>query len=296
MTPKLALPLLLVLPLLSAAGPLSLTDGDRVVLVGGTFLEREQRDGHWETALLRHFPGKAVVWRNLGWSGDTVRGEARGSFGGQPNGYKQLKEHVLALKPTVIVLGYGNVESFDGEAGLAKFKADYAKLLDDLAPAKARLIFLSPTPMEALPGKGDPVQVNNNLKLYAAAIRELAEQRRAEYIDLFDPLQRLMNSLGAAGKSLTTNGLHLTAEGYSITAPLVEQAFGLRPITSGDTSELRRAVVDKNTLYFYRWRPANETYLYGFRKHEQGKNAAEIPLFDPLVEKQEEKIRKLTER
>jgi len=293
MTPKFALPLLLALPLLSAAGPLTLTDGDRVVLVGGTFLEREQRDGHWETALLRHFPGKAVVWRNLGWSGDTVRGEARGSFGGQPNGYKQLKEHVLALKPTVIVLGYGNVESFDGEAGLAKFKADYAKLLDDLAPAKARLIFLSPTPMEKQAGKGDPATANKNLKLYADAVRELAEQRKAAYVDLFTPLLKAMES---APSPLTVNGLHLTADGYRLTAPLIEAAFGFQPIASGDTSELRQAVVDKNTLYFYRWRPANETYLYGFRKHEQGKNAAEIPLFDPLVERQEEKIRKLTEK
>ncbi len=46
---------------------------------------------------------------------------------------------------------------------------------------------------------------------------------------------------------------------------------------------LRREIVRKNELYFYRWRPQNETYLFGFRKYEQGQNAREIPLFDPLV-------------
>jgi hypothetical protein len=46
---------------------------------------------------------------------------------------------------------------------------------------------------------------------------------------------------------------------------------------------LRDAIHQKNLLYFYRWRPQNETYLFGFRKHEQGQNAREIPLFDPLV-------------
>jgi len=56
---------------------------------------------------------------------------------------------------------------------------------------------------------------------------------------------------------------------------------------------LRRAVVEKNRLYFYRWRPQNETYLFGFRKHEQGNNAREIPLFDPLVEREEREIARL---
>ena len=56
---------------------------------------------------------------------------------------------------------------------------------------------------------------------------------------------------------------------------------------------LRRAILDKNQLYFHRWRPQNETYLFGFRKHEQGNNAVEIPQFDPLVEAQEQVIGKL---
>ena len=48
---------------------------------------------------------------------------------------------------------------------------------------------------------------------------------------------------------------------------------------------LRVAIVAKNELFFYRWRPQNETYLFGFRKHEQGNNAKEIAEFDPLVAK-----------
>jgi hypothetical protein len=56
---------------------------------------------------------------------------------------------------------------------------------------------------------------------------------------------------------------------------------------------LRQAIIAKNRLYFYRWRPQNETYLFGFRKHEQGNNAAEIPLFDPLVEEKEQEIARL---
>ena len=53
---------------------------------------------------------------------------------------------------------------------------------------------------------------------------------------------------------------------------------------------LRRAILAKNELYFHRWRPQNETYLFGFRKHEQGNNAVEIPQFDPLVAEKEAEI------
>ncbi len=57
---------------------------------------------------------------------------------------------------------------------------------------------------------------------------------------------------------------------------------------------LRRLIVEKNLLYFHRWRPQNETYLFGFRKQEQGQNAREIPQFDPLVAKAEEEIGRLS--
>ena len=57
--------------------------------------------------------------------------------------------------------------------------------------------------------------------------------------------------------------------------------------------ELREAIVAKNRLFFNQWRPQNETYIFGFRKHEQGQYAAEIPQFDPLIEKAEQRIAEL---
>ena len=49
-------------------------------------------------------------------------------------------------------------------------------------------------------------------------------------------------------------------------------------------------MLQKNRLFFHRWRPANETYLFLFRKHEQGQNAKEIPMFDPLIAEKEKEI------
>ncbi|MBX6313400.1 MAG: hypothetical protein IRY99_10865, partial [Isosphaeraceae bacterium] len=77
-------------------------------------------------------------------------------------------------------------------------------------------------------------------------------------------------------------------------AAVWEQGIDHVPACESEQWErLRRATIAKNRLYFYRWRPQNETYLFGFRKHEQGQNAREIPQFDPLVAAQEAEIAKL---
>src|SRR5262249_39620593 len=74
----------------SAAEVLSLRDGDRVVLIGSTLIEREQRYGYWETVLTLRHPDKNITFRNLGWSGDTVWGEARAGFDTPREGFKRL--------------------------------------------------------------------------------------------------------------------------------------------------------------------------------------------------------------
>src|SRR5438477_2867742 len=82
-------------------------DGDRVVWIGNTLVEREQRYGYWETALLGKFPDRGIAFRNLGWSGDTVFGDARAGFDSPKQGYERLVSLTLELKPTVIFVSYG---------------------------------------------------------------------------------------------------------------------------------------------------------------------------------------------
>ena len=159
-----------------AAEPFTLKEGDRVVMLGNTLIEREQRYGYWELALTARFPG--VTFRNLGWSGDTVWGEARAGFGTQADGFKQLVQHVLAEKPTVLIIGYGGNEAFAGPAGLPKFEKGLNDLLDALAPTKARVVLLSPTPHEYLRSLlPDPKPQNKNIALYSSAIHETAKRR-----------------------------------------------------------------------------------------------------------------------
>src|SRR3954467_8314898 len=111
-------------PAADPAKPFELKDGDRIVWLGSTLVEREQRYGYWETALLAANADKRITMRNLGWSGDTVHAEARGRFDfDKPDVcLKQLVSLTLELKPTVISIAYGTNESFEGKDGLPKFE------------------------------------------------------------------------------------------------------------------------------------------------------------------------------
>ena len=61
----------------------------------------------------------------------------------------------------------------------------------------------------------------------------------------------------------------------------------------GNAEKLRQLIIEKNQLFFHRYRPQNETYLFGFRRYEQGNNAVEVPQFDALIEAKEKEIAKL---
>ena len=375
---------------LAAAGEFQFRNGDRVVLVGNTLIEREQLYGYWETLLTALNPDKNITFRNLGWSGDTVFGEARAGFGTPTDGFRHLKEDVLALKPMVLILGYGGNESFAGPAGLPRFLKGLDTLLDALAPTEARIVLLSPLRHERLAAPlPDPTEHNKNLELYRDALREVALKRGYWFVDLYGfPQER--EAPGARAVHLTDNGIHLTAYGYWRSAFSLACGLGFTPATwkitfdsrgnritaeatdvgrdpvapmrlnvkdstlpfspspkvvdtngndfttrrilrihglqAGDyllkidgravavataqqwqrgvqiappteaskqVEQLRKLIIEKNRLYFHRWRPENETYLFGFRKYEQGQNAVEVPRFDPLVQKLDAEIAKL---
>jgi lysophospholipase L1-like esterase len=288
----------------TALPPFEMVNGDRVALLGSTVIEREQRYGYWEIALTIRWSDRNIAFRNLGWSGDTVWGDARAGFDTAREGYQRLLEQTRAVKPTVILICYGTNESFAGEAGLAAFQQQLNRLLDDLKPTRARLVLLAPPLFEkATWPAGNFEERQHALELYIGAIRETAGQRGLRFVSEF--CQRHHPSA-----PLTDNGIHLTSYGYWKTAePLLQELGVARPEKHGDPAAktasrelfhqaeaLRRAIVEKNRLYFHRWRPENETYLFGFRKYEQGQNAREIAEFDPLVEKQAKEIARLRQK
>jgi lysophospholipase L1-like esterase len=277
-----------------AASPFELRDGDRVAIVGGTFVEREGQFGWIETALTASLNDRKILFRNMGWSGDTVWSDSRGVFDAPEVGYQRLLDLITEFRPTVVLLAYGQNESFAGEAGLPAFVKQYAKLSSDVKAIGARLVYVTPLPF-ARPVAPLPDATGHNrlLATYSAAIRELAAKENAPVIDL----QTIHWPSDAATRAnpLSENGIHLTPEGSRFVAGqiLVQEKLRQVDLTSPAVEALHRKVLEKNELFFHRWRPQNSTYLFGFRKHEQGNNAVEIPQFDPLIAKAEVEIARL---
>ena len=68
-------------------------------------------------------------------------------------------------------------------------------------------------------------------------------------------------------------------------------------VAEGEAAKLLEAIrlktVAKNREYFYRWRPQNDTYIFGFRRKEQGHLTAEFPKYPPILDEKDAEIAKL---
>jgi putative membrane-bound dehydrogenase-like protein len=382
--------LLLAVCCLTRAGaqstePFELRDGDRVVFVGDTLVERERNQGWLEFSLSTRFPDRRVTFRNLGWSADTPQGQSRVGFDhSKPPEFwfGELTNSIAQLRPTVVFLGYGMANSFQGEPGMPAFVASLERLMNAIqqntgAP-RVRWVLLSPIPHERLPAPlPDPLEHNRQLEICTRALQAQAVRHDAHFVNLF----QLLAGAARDAAPLTDDGIHLTDGGYRRAAAAMRvglnwpangwqlqlapagaskaeraqlrgaevqaesakcevqpneiapapgrdlrskelgriQVAGLKSgrydvrvdgtlvgthsaselkagvaIQRGawveQAHELQQAIHKKNELFFYRWRPQNNTYLFLFRKYEQGQNAKEIPQFDPLIEEQERRI------
>jgi hypothetical protein len=353
----------------SSKKPFELLDGDRVVFIGNTFFERDLKYNHLETALSLRWPSRNVTFRNLGWDGDTVWGDARAEFGSPADGFSSLAKHVADLKPSVLFVAYGLSESFAGPGGVDPFIQQLDKMLDMLSRTQARIILLSPIRHEDL-GRPlpDPAEHNRVLQLYVDAIAKVAARRSCDFINLFD-------LAGSKEQPLTQNGIHLNDRGYRAATWTIERSLGLPPLqweasidrngkvlsvgtsllgvedgpsaarfSADDTNlplgsrtlrkaglspgrytlkidgaavatasseewakgvaitrgpdfeqleKLRRLIEEKNRHYFHYWRPQNDTYIFGFRRKEQGHLTAEFPQYPPILNEKDAEIAKL---
>lgn len=204
----------------------ALKDSDRVVFLGNSLFENDLQYNYLELALTTRWPDKQVTFRNLGWSGDDVFGDARSYFTNPPTAYDLLIQQIKNAKPTVVFLAYGGIEAQEGEAGLPRFNKGLNQLLDTIDRIGAKTILLSPIPVlaAALPEKS--AVHNKNLELYAAAIAKTASTRSKMFIDLFNPINELRKKA-----TISDNGIHLNETGYYYLAAVIEKALGLTSAT-----------------------------------------------------------------
>lgn len=243
--------------------------GDHVVFIGNALPERMQHFGYLETLLHDRLPDHELYIRNLGYAGDEVAVRLRVQGFGTPD------EHLSFHKADVIFAFFGFNESFRGKEGLDQFRREFDDFLRHTLQEKynghtpPRLVVFSPIAYERLdnPNLPDGTEINHNLRMYTAAMRELCEARHVPFVDLFGPTLELYQKYE---QPLTINGCHLNELGNRLVAEVIDEAlFGPRvePINWARLEKLRQAVLDKNFHWFHRYRTTDGYNVYGGRSY-----------------------------
>jgi glucose/arabinose dehydrogenase len=274
---------LAVNPALAADAPaLKLEKGDRVAIIGNTLADRMQHDGWLEAYIQSRFPEQEIVIRNLGYSADEVdpnveEKTADGKFKQSPvrlrsKNFGSPDNWLKNTAADVVFAFYGYSESWAGEKGVSKFKEQLAGQLKAMqakpyGKAAARIVLFSPIAFENTKDANlpDGAKQNQNLKLYTAAMADVAKAANVAFVDLFTPTQELY---AKAAKPLTINGVHLTDEGNRQLAELIDKALFAATGAAPDASKLdkvRKAVLDKNFFWFHRYRTTDGYSTYGDR-------------------------------
>ena len=274
--------LLLTVNIACAGQPL-LRPGDRVALLGGSFVERLQSSGALETELHCRRPRWKLSLRNLGWSGDDVHGVARKRFDEPEQGYERLLQDIETADPTVVLVAYGFAEATNGPDAVRRFAGGMTRLVGDITATQRRVVLMTPV---AMPG------------FKTVGYRELIDQCRATVREVGDTLNLPVVEIDwrPSDPELDEQRLFPNRYGYQRFGRMVADALVGGPLCEKHDETMSQLITAKNQLFFHRYQPQNETYLFLFRKHEQGNNATEIPMFDPLIKQADEAIWKAAGR
>jgi len=247
-------------PIPGFANGVTFKDNQSIVIIGGANAAECQRYGYLETLLASANPGKKLHVRNMAWAADTVytQQRPRNFFAGKKPSYGE-KDRRPAMAADVLFVWFGQMESIEGTARLNDFTKAYIGMLTQLATYTGRLVLVTPVPNEDPLDLGLKVKDRNAaLAKYASAIRQIARDRNLPLVDLFAAL---------SGKSITTDGLLLSAKGHQLAAQAFARQLGFSPKLPANTEPLRQAILKKNALWRQYWLPTNWAFLYGNRQH-----------------------------
>ena len=184
--------------------PAAVPGQPRVVFFGDSITEGWGREGS-----AGFFPGKG--WLNRGISGQTTA-----------QMLVRFPQDVLALEPQVVVIlaGTNDIAGNTGPSTQAMIE-DNLQAMVDLARAHGIAVVLaSVLPVSDypwLPGTAPAPRV----RALNTALKRYADAQQLVYLDYYTPMA---NAAGGLDPQLADDGVHPTAKGYAVMAPLAEAA------------------------------------------------------------------------
>lgn len=265
--------------------------GDHIILVGNNLGSRMMNYGYFETEMQLRYPDSMLYIRNMCDGGNTPgfrphsgRNEPwafpgaeafqtelankSGSVGHRESPDEWITRH----KADIILAFFGYNESFQGEAGLANYKAELDAFVKHTLAQKYNgesaptLALISPISFEDLSYKYDlpsGKEENVNLKLYAQAMKEVAEQNQVFFLDAFNPSREWFST----AEDLTIDGAQMNDLGYKAFSNfLVNGVFGRKEAKAEANRELVHAAVEeKNWFWHNDFKIPNGVHVFGRR-------------------------------
>ncbi len=176
----------------------------RVVFFGDSITEGWGREGS-----AGFFPGKG--WLNRGISGQTTA-----------QMLVRFAQDVLALKPQVVVIlaGTNDIAGNTGPSTQAMIEDNLHAMVDLARAHGIGVVLASVLPVSDypwLPGTAPAPKV----RALNAALKRYADAKQLVYLDYYTPMA---NAAGGLDPQLADDGVHPTAKGYAVMAPLAEAA------------------------------------------------------------------------
>ena len=293
---QLRYPLVFLLIILSACKnrkePLvEINPKSSIVLIGNNLGSRMQNFGFFETEMQLRFPKDSLRIRNMCDGGNTPGFRPHSSrnnpwaFPGAEKFQTELAQNsgsegffpspdewLTQLEADIILGFFGYNESFEGQEGLDNFKGELEAFIQHTknqvynGTTSPKLVLISPIAFENLSQKLDlpnGQKENENLRLYADAIKEVSLKNQVPFLDVYTPTLEWF----ADSDDYTIDGSQLNEKGYQkFAAYLVEQLTGI-PET-GSTSKrmaINKMVNEKNFYWHNDYKIPNGVHAYGRR-------------------------------
>ena len=143
----------------------------------------------------------------------------------------RFDKDVIQHKPSIVTISIGindvwhRVKAPHDEKVLAAYKQNVAKMVDDAQKAGIRVILLAPTIITEDP----KAEGNIRLPMYVKAMKEVATEKKCQFVDLHEMFLEALKSKPAdfKGNYFTQDGVHMNERGNGIMAVGLLRALGV---------------------------------------------------------------------
>lgn len=278
-----------------APSKLEVKKDDSIVIIGSGMASRMNHFSHFETEVFLRFPEHNLTIRNMGDEGNTPgfrphpgrNQDQQYAFpgakelipsdlqaGSRPGGHFETPDQWLTrLQADTIIAFFGYNSSFAGPSDLPRYKRELEAFIrhtrSQIYNGKTipQLAIVSPTTVQDVSASfsvPSPAATNENLKLYAAATKEVAAANGALFLDAMTPTQNW-------DSKLTIDGALFNNEGYAKLAPLLADGlFGEGTADQAKRKAIHAAVAEKNFIWLNDFKVPNGVHVFGRRYNPYG--------------------------